>query len=129
MNLTRPPVPAWQKQSGRTTQQIRTAARGAIYVCHDWPQVSYVKALARSLSREDLEVVAVSQDLRGRTDVIILDHACDEQHGNTYYQQHLNRAKQAQAEVSKRHYAEQVAAAQAALAILNEDTVGMDDMA
>ena len=62
------------RQSGRTSEQMKAAPKGAVYV---WVNsiLGYPKALARSLGREDLRIVGphMVETLRGR--VFVVDHA------------------------------------------------------
>ena len=64
--------------TGRTTEQMRAAPEGAIYV---WVNsvLAYPKGLAHHLGRSDLEVVPESwlepKRVRGLTRPVVLDHA------------------------------------------------------
>lgn len=68
--------------TGRTTQQMREAPQGALFI---WPfegSLYYPKHLARSIGRDDLKIVGVDSldnySLVGRTYTgIILDHAAN----------------------------------------------------
>lgn len=67
-----------ERQSGLTTAQMREAPHGAIFV---WVNgnLSYPRHLARSLGREDLQIVPLSwlQERNARTPTtgVVLDHA------------------------------------------------------
>lgn len=70
------------RQSGRTTEQMRSAPRGSMFVwCND--RLDYPRGLADSLGRKDLMIVAPiwlsertirSLDRRA-TPAIVIDHA------------------------------------------------------
>lgn len=67
------------RQEGATTEQIKAAPHGAIYVWVN-SNTRYPKDLARTLGREDIQFVAPSwldsHNWRGRAfSAIILDHA------------------------------------------------------
>ncbi len=69
------------RQTGRTTEQLRAAPYGSIFVWVD-QDLYYPKKIAHDLSRFDVVIVGPSifdmrsSYLRGRTDIITLDHAC-----------------------------------------------------
>lgn len=74
---TDPTLP--QRGSGRTTQQMRDAPRGACFVwCNE--RLDYPTRLAKALLRSDLTIIAPSQDLddfhRARVWAVVRDHAC-----------------------------------------------------
>lgn len=73
-----------QRGYGLTTQQMRAAPAGAIYVWPTAASLGYARALAQHLGRDDLEIVPPSildqggRRLRGRRiSGLVLDHACD----------------------------------------------------
>lgn len=45
-----------ERQSGRTTKQIKDAPQGAVYLVHCWQHVRYVASLARHCERRDLRI-------------------------------------------------------------------------
>jgi hypothetical protein len=64
--------------SGRTTQQMREAPRHALFVwCNG--HLSYPRDLARSLGRDDLDIVGPymldRRQLAGRRIPVVVDHA------------------------------------------------------
>lgn len=66
--------------TGQTTKQIKEAPLQALYI---WPvtnSLSYVKRLAESLNRKDLQIISLDRltpNLRGiNITGIIIDHAC-----------------------------------------------------
>ena len=68
--------------TGRTTKQIKEAPLRALFIAPTHHAVNYTKRLARSLGREDLEILSPSvlqnaaERLHGRTiDALIYDHA------------------------------------------------------
>jgi len=66
--------------SGRTTQQIKTAPEGVVFIWVNHNSLFYAKNLARRLNRNDLEIVSPdwlsSYRWAGRYyTAIILDHA------------------------------------------------------
>lgn len=76
-----------RRQSGRTSAQMKRAERGAVFVwCN--ADLSYPRALARSLCRDDIEIQPPAWlDRRSKLGwparMIIVDHACEltrEQH-------------------------------------------------
>lgn len=70
------------RQTGRTTEQIKNAPLNAIYV---WPfgsSLNYAKRLAREHSREDLEIIPecfFRQDkiMSRRGIAVVIDHATE----------------------------------------------------
>lgn len=72
---------AEDRQSGQTTQQLRRAARGALFIwCNE--AVSYPKILAADIGRHDIQIERLSvldhegDRLRGRIwPEVIIDHA------------------------------------------------------
>lgn len=65
--------------TGRTTEQIRTAPQGAIYICLDSRHVHHCKGVAKELGRVDVTFVAenpyeAGNNLRG-THAVIVDHS------------------------------------------------------
>lgn len=75
-------MPETNRGTGRTTLQLKTAPKGALYL---WPaagSITYAVRLARHLRRSDLDIRSISllndaaYQLRGRKfPAIILDHA------------------------------------------------------
>lgn len=70
-----------QRQSGRTTLQLQTAPRDAVFI---WPvSVSriYAVKLAHHLGRDDIEVEGpdwlIAGRWRGQFRPVVLDHACN----------------------------------------------------
>lgn len=71
------------RQTGRTTQQMKDAPVGAVYVwCNS--KTTYPRELARAIGRDDLNVVPLlwldGRNVRGRTfNGVTVDHAahCD----------------------------------------------------
>lgn len=68
-----------ERQTGRTTLQMRAAPQGAVFVwCNE--ELFYPKALARDIGREDLKIISPrgiewGQASRGRIPGIVVDHA------------------------------------------------------
>ena len=61
-------------QSGKTSEQMKAAPKGAVYVWVN-SMLGYPKALARAVGREDLRIVGphMVEVLRGRE--MVVDHA------------------------------------------------------
>lgn len=82
--------------TGRTTQALRDAPQGAVYVWHN-PHLDYPKSIARVWHREDLKVVSPEwldgRRYRGQEiKAIVLDHACRLTNGEqTYYLEALGQ--------------------------------------
>lgn len=77
------------RQSGQTTQQMKNAPPGAIYVWVN-SHIYYPVQLARSLGRADLKIVSSSwledkSKIVGSKDPVIIDHACDITIGDRIY--------------------------------------------
>lgn len=68
-----------ERQSGTTTNQMKSAAQNALYVwCNQY--LNYPKALARHLRREDLQIVPpchldIPDAIRGLRRDVVIDHA------------------------------------------------------
>jgi len=64
--------------TGRTTKQMETAPKGAIFVWLN-SDLTCPRNIARKINREDLQIVAVSwitrEHLLGRKNKIVVDHA------------------------------------------------------
>jgi len=69
-----------ERGTGKTTDQIREAPKGAIFVwCNDY--TGYVRDIAKSLGRDDLKIIGLSQAKNGeyflgRSNPIVYDHCC-----------------------------------------------------
>jgi hypothetical protein len=77
--LTKPKTDQDNRQTGRTTQQIKNAVFGAVFVWVN-SDIKYPTALAAKLGRHDLEVRPLSwlkpQNVRGRRfSGVVVDHA------------------------------------------------------
>lgn len=73
-----------ERPEGKTTAQIRTAPRDALFIWHS-PDTGYARRLAAHLGRDDLEFVgpsvldAAGRRIRGRTfGGIVVDHHAHE---------------------------------------------------
>lgn len=70
----------YDRGTGRTSRQMQTAARGALFVWLN-NHIDYPRHLAKKLGRDDLEIVRrgdlyPGHQLRGRTFTeIVIDHA------------------------------------------------------
>lgn len=69
------------RQTGRTTNLMRTAPSGAYYVWPAYTSLAYAKALAGYLGRDDLQfvlpIMVIQRRLRGTNKQIVVDHAVD----------------------------------------------------
>ena len=68
-----------ERQTGRTTQQIREAPYGAYYVVHGAHEIRYTKQLARQIGRDDLKFISLGMIGKGmfrgvRIPGLTLDH-------------------------------------------------------
>lgn len=67
------------RQTGRTTQQMKEAPKGAVFVWNN-NHLHYAHGLAHKLGREDLRIVSPSWlhqgHYRGLDVDVVLDHAC-----------------------------------------------------
>lgn len=74
-------LPDPERQTGRTTQQIQSCPTNSIYVAPHHNAKRYIRQLATTLGRDDLNIIAVTdlRSMRGRfgsEQWIELDHAC-----------------------------------------------------
>ena len=81
-SVTDPMTKLSDRQTGRTTQQMKAAEQNALYV---WPNSNlyYPKELARHIGRPDLRIVSLSSlyDHRhfGERILIVIDHEAESQ--------------------------------------------------
>jgi len=73
-------ITATPRRSGRTTRALMDSPRGAYYVCPTVAAVSYTRALALSLNRDDLKIVPPSwlrpQNILSTSKIYVtIDHA------------------------------------------------------
>lgn len=71
-----------ERQTGRTTEQIKNAPKGSYYVTRDFKHTNYITELCISLSRTDIKIVSnrwLDAMFRGteHTATVIIDHAVE----------------------------------------------------